>query len=121
LTLGSEELTALIEFVADNVEPLATRARRYLVFGRSADWDDDERRAYRILIGGYHSLSVLTYDQVLTRARRMLGLPAAAPARQRALCAGSSADSVVVAQLAIRGMVALHEGERAGRAILILR
>jgi len=39
LTLDSEELTALIEFVADNVEPLATGARRYLVLDGS-----DERR-----------------------------------------------------------------------------
>ena len=31
--------------------------------------------------GTHHSLSVLTYDHVLTRARRMLGLPAAARAR----------------------------------------
>jgi hypothetical protein len=39
----------------------AIKPRCTLVFGRSADWDDDERRAYRILNGGYHSLSVLTY------------------------------------------------------------
>ena len=31
--------------------------------------------------GTHHSLSVLTYDHVLTRARRMRGLPAAARAR----------------------------------------
>ena len=59
----------------------AIKPRCTLVFGRSADWDDDERRAYRILNGGYHSLSVLTYDHVLTRARRMLGLAPAAPVR----------------------------------------
>jgi hypothetical protein len=34
----------------------AIKPRCTLIFGRSADWDDDERRAYRILNGGYHSL-----------------------------------------------------------------
>jgi hypothetical protein len=103
----------------------AIKPRCTLVFGRSADWDDAERRAYRMLNGGYHSLSVLTYDHVLTRARRMLGLPAAAPARERRpVCAESSADTVVVALPAVRGLVARHQersGPRDAHTALILR
>lgn len=49
-----------------------TKPRCVLVFGRSNDWGDDERRAYRILNSSYHSLTIMTYDHVLSRAERML-------------------------------------------------
>ncbi|MDA7949669.1 MAG: DUF4263 domain-containing protein [Hyphomicrobiaceae bacterium] len=51
------------------------KPRCILVFGRSDDWDEDQRRAYRILNSSYHNLSIMTYDHVLTRAKRMLGIP----------------------------------------------
>jgi hypothetical protein len=50
------------------------KPRCVLVFGRSKDWDDDECRAFRILNASYHNLSIMTYDHVLARARRILGL-----------------------------------------------
>jgi hypothetical protein len=53
----------------------AVKPRCTLIFGRSADWDLERRQGYRILNAGYHSLSVLTYDHVVARARRMVGLP----------------------------------------------
>jgi hypothetical protein len=59
----------------DRVGVRAIKPRCTLIFGRSNDWTEDEREAYRILNAGFHSLSILTYDHVLTRARRMLGLP----------------------------------------------
>lgn len=49
------------------VKPRAT-----LIFGRSNDWGDDERKSFRILNAGYNNLTILTYDQVLARARRTL-------------------------------------------------
>jgi hypothetical protein len=59
---------------ADRVGVRAIKPRCTLLFGRSHDWTEDERQAYRILNAGFHSLSILTYDHVLTRACRMLGL-----------------------------------------------
>jgi hypothetical protein len=59
----------------DRVGVRAIKPRCTLIFGRSHDWTDDQRQAYRILNAGFHSLSILTYDHVLTRAQRMLGLP----------------------------------------------
>jgi hypothetical protein len=52
------------------------KPRCVLVFGRSHNWNDDERRAFRILNASYHNLSIMTYDHVLGRARRIVGLPA---------------------------------------------
>lgn len=49
------------------VKPRAT-----LIYGRSNDWGDDEKQAFRILNAGYRDLSILTYDHVLARAKRSL-------------------------------------------------
>jgi hypothetical protein len=50
------------------------KPRCTLIFGRSRGWGEDEREAYRVLNASYHSLSILTYDHVLDRARRILDL-----------------------------------------------
>lgn len=50
------------------------KPRCILVFGRSNDWNDEQAEAYRIMNAGFHNLTVLTYDHVLTRARRIVGL-----------------------------------------------
>jgi hypothetical protein len=55
----------------DNVPVIKPRCT--LIFGRSYDWDDDKKEAYRILNSSYHNLTILTYDHVLERAKRMLG------------------------------------------------
>lgn len=49
------------------------KPRGILIFGRSAGWGDDENEAFRILNSSYHNLSIMTYDHVLERARRMVG------------------------------------------------
>jgi len=50
----------------------AVKPRCTLIFGRSHDWTTQQIEAYRILNASQHSLSILTYDHVLERARRML-------------------------------------------------
>lgn len=50
------------------------KPRCVLVFGRSNDWDKEKMEAYRILNCGYHNLTILTYDHVLARAKRMLDI-----------------------------------------------
>lgn len=49
------------------------KPRGILIFGRSSDWEDDENEAYRILNSSYHNLTLMTYDHVLERAKRMVG------------------------------------------------
>ena len=50
------------------------KPRCVLIFGRSTGWGDDEREAYRLLNASYHNLNVLTFDHVLARAQRILGV-----------------------------------------------
>ena len=50
------------------------KPRCILIFGRSNDWNDQQVEAYRILNAGYHNLTVLTYDHVMDRARRIVGV-----------------------------------------------
>lgn len=54
----------------DNVKTIKPRC--ILIFGRSDDWDSERTVSYRILNSSFHNLSILTYDHVLDRAKRML-------------------------------------------------
>jgi len=59
-----------------NNTPIA-KPRIVLIFGRSNNWGsdkkNDEKLAYRILSASYYNLTILTYDHVLDRAKRILG------------------------------------------------
>ena len=50
------------------------KPRCILVFGRSNDWNEKQAEAYRILNASFHNLTILTYDHVLARARRISGI-----------------------------------------------
>lgn len=50
------------------------KPRCVLIFGRSNDWGIEQKEAYRILNASYHNLSIMTYDHVLGRAKRILGI-----------------------------------------------
>ena len=54
----------------DHVKTIKPRC--ILIFGRSNDWDSERSESYRILNSSFHNLTVLTYDHVLDRARRLL-------------------------------------------------
>lgn len=45
-----------------------------LVYGRSDDWGEDKMKALRILNAAYHQLHIITYDQLLIRAKQLLGI-----------------------------------------------
>lgn len=44
-----------------------------LIHGRSHDWNDEQFEAQRLLNAGFTNLNVITYDQVLRRAKIILG------------------------------------------------
>ena len=50
------------------------KPRGILIFGRSNNWNSDQKESYRILNSSYHNLTILTYDHVLARSKRALGL-----------------------------------------------
>lgn len=72
----------------------AIKPRCVLVFGRSSNWDDAQREAYRILNASYHDLTILTYDHVVERAKRILGVATPDPAADADTQPGSEPASV---------------------------
>lgn len=44
-----------------------------LIHGRSNDWIDEQFEAQRLLNAGFTNLNVITYDQVLRRAKIIMG------------------------------------------------
>lgn len=56
----------------DNVKTIKPRC--ILIFGRSNNWNEEQREAYRILNSNYHNLTIMTYDHVLERAKRIVGI-----------------------------------------------
>lgn len=50
------------------------KPRCTLIFGRSNDWDDEKKKSFRILNSSYSQLSIMTYDQLLERAKNVLGI-----------------------------------------------
>jgi len=50
------------------------KPRCVLIFGRSSDWNDHQKEAFRILNSSYHNLTIMTYDHVLLRAKRILNI-----------------------------------------------
>ena len=50
------------------------KPRCVLIFGRSNDWNAHQMESYRILNSSYSNLTIMTYDHVLDRAKRIIGL-----------------------------------------------
>lgn len=48
------------------------KPRCVLIFGRSHNWNNEQKEAYRILNCSYQNLNILTYDHVLDRAKRII-------------------------------------------------
>jgi hypothetical protein len=51
----------------------AIKPRCTLIYGRSMNWSKEQQEAFRILNSSYHNLTIMTYDHVLDRAKRILG------------------------------------------------
>jgi len=66
------ELEANSDKFIQRVGARAIKPRCVLIYGRSNDWNDEHKKAYRIFNRSYHNLTVLTYDHVLNRARKIL-------------------------------------------------
>jgi hypothetical protein len=68
-----------VEREADSVKFLSSvggirtiKPRCILIFGRSHQWNPEQRESYRILNSSFHNLTILSYDHVLKRAERLL-------------------------------------------------
>jgi len=52
---------------ADILKPKIT-----LIIGRSRDWTPNQKEQFRILNSSFHNISILTYDHVLSRAKKII-------------------------------------------------
>lgn len=50
------------------------KPRITLIYGRSQSWGDFEKEAYRVLNSSYTTLNIITYDHLLERAKRLIGV-----------------------------------------------
>ena len=64
-----------VEFMERVDETKTVKPQCMLVYGRSDDWGEDKMKALRILNAAYHQLHIITYDQLLIRAKQLLGIP----------------------------------------------
>lgn len=63
-----------VEFMERVEDTKTVKPQCMLVYGRSVDWDDNELKSLRILNAAYHQLHIITYDQLLMRAKLLLGI-----------------------------------------------
>ncbi len=68
-----ERETNSVKFI-ERVGIKAIKPRAVLVFGRSHDWNENQCELYRLLNASFHNLTILTYDHVLARAKRIVGI-----------------------------------------------
>ena len=69
------ELKANIVESVERFDDIKTiKPRCTLIFGRSNNWNQAQRKAYRILNSSFHNLTILTYDHVLDRAMKIAGM-----------------------------------------------
>lgn len=50
------------------------KPRINLIIGRSKEWNEGSRSQFRILNSSFHNITILTYDQVLERANRLINI-----------------------------------------------
>ncbi|MFA6251451.1 MAG: Shedu anti-phage system protein SduA domain-containing protein [Candidatus Paceibacterota bacterium] len=50
------------------------KPRITLIYGRSNSWGDNEKEAYRVLNSSYYNLNIISYDHLLERAKRLIGI-----------------------------------------------
>jgi len=50
------------------------KPRITLIYGRSQYWGEKEKEAYRVLNSSYTNLNIVTYDHLIERARRLIGM-----------------------------------------------
>ena len=50
------------------------KPRITLIYGRSRSWGECEKEAYRVLNSSYTTLNIITYDHLLEKAKRLVGI-----------------------------------------------
>lgn len=72
--LQTERKISDLEFNKKIQHTPIVKPRISLVYGRSHEWGDPEKEAYRVLNSSYSNLNIISYDHLLERAKRLVGL-----------------------------------------------
>lgn len=70
--LEAEKNVTDADFIRDHNGVVPLKPRGLVVGGRSSKWGEIEWKAYRLLNDNLHGIQIITYDQLLERARRSL-------------------------------------------------
>lgn len=68
-----EQESNSVKFLERTEHIKTIKPRCTLIYGRSKNWNKEQQRAFRILNSSYHNLSIITFDHVLERTKRILG------------------------------------------------
>lgn len=68
-----EQESNSVKFLERTEHIKTIKPRCTLIYGRSKNWNKEQHSAFRILNSSYHNLSIITFDHVLERAKRILG------------------------------------------------
>ncbi len=63
-----------LEFSKKIQQTPIVKPRITLIYGRSVSWNNDEKEAYRVLNSSYSNLNIISYDHLLERAKRLIGI-----------------------------------------------
>ena len=63
-----------ILFWVNSAHIKTVKPRCILIFGRSNNWNIRQIETYRIMNAGFHNITIMTYDHVLERAKRIVGI-----------------------------------------------
>lgn len=72
--LQTERQINNLEFNKKIQQTPIVKPRITLIYGRSQSWSDSEKEAYRVLNSSYSNLNIISYDHLLERAKRLIGL-----------------------------------------------
>ncbi len=61
-----------LEFSKKVQQTPIVKPRITLIYGRSVNWEDGEKEAYRVLNSSYSNLNIISYDHLLERAKRLI-------------------------------------------------
>ena len=72
--LQTERKIDSVEFKKKVKNTPIVKPRITLVYGRSNEWIEDQKESYRVLNSSYHNLNIITYDHLLERSKRLVGI-----------------------------------------------
>lgn len=72
--LQAEKRVNDADYIRDHDGAIPLKPRGIVIHGKSQDWKEEEWEAYRLLNDELHTVQVLTFDQLLAQAERLIAI-----------------------------------------------